>query len=152
MQEEGVSHAFIEAQGSLHITSDDSFTVSLTNADTYYTLTGMTEGTTRMVTVDADAGTFTVEIPGRYLFNAFASVDPSAAADIYADLHINGTAVGVPSHVGFKNSQDTKTFSGCGILSLSKGDILTMRVQSDTAGITLSIPAYNMIICRVGAY
>ena len=151
MQREGVYHPFIEAQGSFHIVEADSYSLILTAAGTYYPMTGLTQGTTRLVTVNGAAGTLTIQVPGRYLFTAFASVEPSAAMDLLADLHINGTAVGVPTHAGFKNSQDTKPLSGSGILILNKGDVLTMNLRSDTAGITVSIPAFNMAVCRIGS-
>lgn len=151
MQREGIFHPFIEAQGSYHLTGADSYSMLLAVAGTYYTLTGLTQGTTRLVTVTAASGTFTIQVPGRYLFTAFASITPSAAMDLFADLHINGTAVGIPTHAGFKNSQDAKTLAGSGIVILNKGDILTMRLRSDTAGVSAGIPAFNMAVCRIGS-
>lgn len=137
--------------GEMYITHADAYDVSITVADTYGQLSGFNKGKESLITVDESAGTLTIQVDGTYKFDGVASLFPSSGMIIHFALFLNGICqCNIESGIDFKNSQDTQTFSGTGILDLVKGDVITVRGKSDTVPVTVTVNHMNVHLYRIG--
>ena len=141
----------ITLAGEMYITHADAYDVSITVADTYGQLSGFHKGKENLVTVDESAGEFEIEVDGTYKFDGVASLFPSAGMIIHFAAFVNGVIQEyIETGIDFKNSQDTQTFSGTGLLSLKKGDIVSVRGKSDTVPVSVTVNHMNIHLFRIG--
>lgn len=149
----GIGNVYIESRGGFYLYSGDSFSLVLTDADTYYQLTGLNAGNVKNMTVDGDAGSITIKTPGTYHFSGFANINPSGATDITFLLYKNGSAISpaLASELSFQNSQDINSLSAAGNIILDRGDVLTLRVASSAAAKTIYISNLDLSLIWIGS-
>ena len=141
----------ITLAGELYITNADAYSINITVADTYGQLTGFHKGKENLVTVGESAGEMEIHVGGTYNFDGVASLFPSAGMIVHFAVFVNGVIqYNIESGIDFKNSQNTQTFSGTGLLSLVKGDIVSVRGKSDTVPVSITVNHMNISLFRIG--
>ena len=123
----------------------------LTDANTYYSLGGLTKKCDFNITIDGTTASMTAKVDGLYDFDGVASIFPSAGTVITFALFVNDVEQAhIKTVLEFQNNQDTNTFSGSGFVRLVAGDVVTVRAKSTTAVLTLKVSNINLSLMRMG--
>lgn len=142
--------------GELFIVDSDSYSVTVTEADTYQHITNFTAGTCKGIDTNEEDGSFIVANSGYYMFSGAASLKPSIGTVVDLALFVYSESSGMIIHkiqsgIDFKNSQDMHTFASSGILYLNKGDIVYAYGKASNVPLTMSIKHLNICLVRVGS-
>jgi len=126
-------------------------TLTFANAGTYYQLTGLSEGLSKNVTLDGAAGTLTIGMGGAYSFKGNISFSGSSDIIISGTMFKNGVggnAVSFKRKLG--SNGDVGSAGGNTLVSFSEGDILDIRLKSNTNDSFISIDSMNITLIRLG--
>jgi len=124
---------------------------TLTDANTYYTLTGFECKSNFNIDVNCTTGIMTPYYDGIYDFDGVASIFPNKGCIITFALFVNEIEqTHIKTTLGFQNSRDNNTFSGNGFVRLVGGDEVTVRAKSTEASTTIEVTNINLSLMRMG--
>lgn len=133
--------------------SVDQASVQMPQAGTYYLINGITEGRSADATVDEDAGSITIGTTGDYMSSLSSSFSGESNGGSGVDYHMHVFLNGANRHAnGFarsiSSSTDIGSGHGNGIMHLTAGDILTIKVSAEVDDAFVSLRHLNFSIHR----
>lgn len=141
---------FCAGFGSLYINSDDGVDYVLTTAGTYYAITSMTTDGYLNTTLSAANGSITVAQTGYYKVGYVVSYSMSGAASAtLKGALFNNTSISTIRSMALRSQNSIVTGATTGILKLNKGDVIDMRVTTDTDSITMKIYSLNLYVNKI---
>lgn len=135
----------ILSKGQLVLTAEN--TTVLTTIGQHYQINGTFVDSINVNFITAADGTMTYNGPSGqiFAFNGVSDLKSDKAATVNYTLFINGVAVsGATTPHTFNNANSYDNISITNLITLTKGDVLTIRAKSDTATTTLTV--YSLLV------
>jgi hypothetical protein len=121
------------------------------DAGTFQAVTGFTEGSSKNITLDGDAGTMTMVGGGVYKTDMTVSFSGTDNATFEGHIFVDGVKqsnAGAKRKLGSGGDVGTTTLTG--LINVVAGDVVSLRVTSDMNGDFASIENINWNMTRVG--
>ena len=129
--------------------------ITVTTAGTYYKWVSGDAGDSRGVTLSAGGSTNNMTIKsgyaGEYGVSFACSYEASATDTVHWGIFKNGVKLEqASSQTKISNANSQLNVDGLGLVSLSAGDVIDLRVTSSTNGTTITVNHVSLAIWKIG--